>query len=58
MQGFGVGFFSKRFSDDVLLKFSILVMSLSYLGLVSCSLSLSYLGLVSCSPLLPWSSEL
>ena len=35
MQGFGVGFFSKRFTDHVLLKSSIVVMSLSYLLLVS-----------------------
>lgn len=33
MQGFGVGFFSKRFSDSILLKVSILVMSLAYLCL-------------------------
>ena len=34
MQGFGVGFLSKRFPDDLLLKFSIVLMSLSYLILV------------------------
>ena len=35
MQGVGVGFFSRRFSDGHLLKSSIMVMSLSYLSLVS-----------------------
>ncbi len=35
MQGVGVGFFSKRFNDSVLLKYSVVVMSVSYLSLVS-----------------------
>ena len=35
MQGFGVGFFSKRFTDHFLLKSAVAVMSLSYLLLVS-----------------------
>ena len=34
MQGFGVGFLSKRFPDSLLLKLSLIAMSLSYLVLV------------------------
>lgn len=39
MQGVGVGYFSKRFSDFVLLKYSVVLMALSYLLLVSGSIS-------------------
>ena len=45
MQGFGVGFFSKRFSDHFLLKSSTAVMAVSYLLLVSPLLLLLSLSL-------------
>ena len=37
MQGLGVGYLSKRFGESVLLKWSIVIIALSYALLVSSS---------------------
>ncbi len=50
MQGFGVGYFSKRLSDSVLLRLSITVMTLSYLLLVSHTLSILPVTMVTATP--------
>lgn len=42
MQGFGVGFLSKRFPDNLLIQFSIITTSLSYLVLVRIRYTCSY----------------
>lgn len=42
MQGVGIKWFTQRFSDSILIRVSIVVMSLAYLLLVSSGLSLFF----------------